>query len=81
MTLTNGSKVLKFDADEKFEPTLHFTGADLFSRLHTNELKPRKETIITIDHKQRGIEQEAYRKRLKSIALMANTFSFRIELA
>ncbi len=85
MTLSNGSKVLKASADQNFEfSTLHFTGADLFGCFHTNEMKPRKETVITIDHKQRGIGTgscgpqtfEEYQVPAGDYA-----FRFRIELA
>jgi len=33
----------------------HFTAADLFQAMHTNDLEPRAETILNIDHRQMGL--------------------------
>ena len=33
----------------------HFTAADLFQAMHTNDLQPRAETILNLDHKQTGL--------------------------
>ncbi len=33
----------------------HFTAADLFGAYHTNELEPREEVILNLDHCQRGL--------------------------
>lgn len=47
---------IRFRAEGLFEFSVsHYTAADLFSARHTNELEKRKETIVTIDHRQRGL--------------------------
>jgi len=33
----------------------HFTADDLYRAYHTNELSPRKETIVNLDYRQRGL--------------------------
>src|SRR5204863_1108348 len=33
----------------------HFTAADLYAARHTTDLQPRAETILSIDHAQRGL--------------------------
>jgi beta-galactosidase len=33
----------------------HFTAADLHRALHTHELRPRRETIVNLDYRQRGL--------------------------
>ncbi len=33
----------------------HFSANDLFRARHTNDLEPRSETILSIDHAQRGL--------------------------
>ncbi len=33
----------------------HFTAADLFKAMHTNELEPHAETILNLDHRQMGL--------------------------
>jgi beta-galactosidase len=57
-SLSNEKVSLRFIADPKFEFSVrHFTDDDLFSSYHTNELerKRRAETIIHLDHIQRGV--------------------------
>ncbi|GHB92881.1 glycoside hydrolase family 2 TIM barrel-domain containing protein [Cerasicoccus arenae] len=57
-TLDNGSVALKFSGEPTFEFSVrHVTDEDLFTSYHTNELedKQRPETIIHIDHIQRGL--------------------------
>ena len=33
----------------------HFTAGDLYRALHTNELEPRPEVVLSLDHAQRGL--------------------------
>ena len=33
----------------------HFTAADLTAARHTNELEPRAEVVLSLDHAQRGL--------------------------
>ena len=33
----------------------HFTAGDLFRARHTNELEPRAEVVLSLDHAQRGL--------------------------
>ena len=33
----------------------HYTAADLFAARHTCDLRPRRETVVNIDHRQRGL--------------------------
>ena len=57
-SLSNGERTVKFTAEDTLEFSVgHYTADDLFSSYHTNELidKKRPETIVTIDHKQRGL--------------------------
>jgi len=57
-TLENGSTGIRFRGAPTFEFSVrHFTNDDLFTSYHTNELedKKRPETIISIDHIQRGV--------------------------
>jgi len=57
-SLSNGERTVTFTAEDTLEFSVgHFTADDLFSSYHTNELinKKRPETIVTIDHKQRGL--------------------------
>ncbi len=47
---------LRFDFPVPLEANaLHFTSGDFFRAKHTTDLKPRAETILTIDAAQRGI--------------------------
>jgi hypothetical protein len=57
-SLSNGDCTVTFTAEDTMEFSVgHYTADDLFSSYHTNELidKKRAETIVTIDHKQRGL--------------------------
>ena len=57
-TVDNGNVGLKFTAEPRFEFSVrHFTDEDLYRSAHTHELedKRRPETVIHIDHKQRGV--------------------------
>lgn len=57
-SLSNGERTVTFIAEDTLEFSAgHYTADDLFSSYHTNELidKKRPETIVTIDHKQRGL--------------------------
>ena len=57
-SLSNGKNSLRFEAAPQFEFSVrHITDNDLFSCYHTNEVadKIRPETIIHIDHIQRGV--------------------------
>ena len=56
--LSNGNSSIRFVADPMFEFSAHhFTGEDLFSSRHTTDVEDRmrKETIVCIDHLQRGV--------------------------
>jgi len=54
--LMQDNTALTFTADPFFEFSVrHFTVHDLFSAIHTNELTPRAETVISIDCIQRGV--------------------------
>lgn len=56
MSLAHDRKKVVFRADKLMECSVsHFTAADLFKATHTNELEPRQEVIVNIDHKQRGL--------------------------
>ncbi len=37
----------------------HFTAADLYDARHTSDLEPRKETVLSLDHAQRGLGTSA----------------------
>lgn len=57
-SLDNGTVGVRFEAAPRFEFSVrHFTDTDLFTSYHTNELqdKKRPETIINLDHIQRGV--------------------------
>jgi len=57
-TLDNGAVGLTFTGEPTFEFSVrHFTDEDLFTSYHTNELEDKRlaETIIHIDHIQRGV--------------------------
>jgi beta-galactosidase len=54
--LDNGAAKLLVSGDKLFEFTaLHFTPDDLYKAAHTHELKPRAETVLMLDHLQRGL--------------------------
>ena len=57
LTLTDGTG---FGLKVQGQPTIgfgasHFTAADLTSARHTNELEPRAEVFLSLDHAQRGL--------------------------
>jgi beta-galactosidase len=57
LTLTDGSGV---GLEVRGLPTIgfgasHFTAADLTAARHTNELEPRPEVVLSLDHAQRGL--------------------------
>ncbi len=55
-TLECSSIGIEFSSDSQFEFSVHhLTPNDLFNARHTSELVPRKETIVCIDHIQRGV--------------------------
>ncbi|WP_309380395.1 glycoside hydrolase family 2 TIM barrel-domain containing protein [Cerasicoccus frondis] len=57
-SLDNGQVGLQFKADPTFEFSVrHYTDEDIFTSYHPHELedKKRAETLIHIDHKQRGL--------------------------
>ena len=37
----------------------HFTATDLYEARHTSDLEPRKETVLSLDHAQRGLGTSA----------------------
>jgi beta-galactosidase len=56
MSLADGRNKVVFHADKLMECSAsHFTADDLFKATHTNELEPRREVIVNIDCKQRGL--------------------------
>jgi len=57
-SLSNGEHTVTVTAEDTLEFSVsHYTADDLFTSYHTNELidKKRPETIVTLDHKQRGL--------------------------
>jgi beta-galactosidase len=57
LTLTDSAG---FGLEVRGEPTIgfgasHFTAADLSAARHTNELEPRPEVVLSLDHAQRGL--------------------------
>jgi beta-galactosidase len=57
LTLTDDSG---FGLEVRGLPTIgfgasHFTAADLTAARHTNELRPRREVLLSLDHAQRGL--------------------------
>ena len=57
-SLQSNKAIVQFRSDSRFEfSARHFTDNDLFSSYHLNELqsKKRAETIIHVDHIQRGV--------------------------
>jgi beta-galactosidase len=60
MSLSNGTMTLRITGAPRFEfSASHFTAHDLFGVTHTDELKPRPETFLTLDLKQRGLGNNA----------------------
>ena len=56
MSLAGLNKKVTFRAKTLMECSAsHFTADDLFAAFHTNELSPRKEVIVNIDCRQRGL--------------------------
>jgi beta-galactosidase len=56
MSLSNKETTLRFSAPTGFEfSASHLTAADLFGAVHTDQLRPRPETFLTIDLRQRGL--------------------------
>lgn len=56
LSLSNEANEIRIGSATPFEfSALHYTAADLFGSFHTNELKPRAATCISLDLKQRGI--------------------------
>ncbi|QHI69134.1 glycoside hydrolase family 2 TIM barrel-domain containing protein [Tichowtungia aerotolerans] len=56
ISLSNGDNTLRVTGAEPFEfAASHFTANDLFAAIHTDQLTPRAETILTLDLKQRGL--------------------------
>jgi beta-galactosidase len=54
--LTSPEYALRISGENRFEfSASHLTAEDLFSVIHTHQLTPRKETIVTIDAIQRGL--------------------------
>jgi len=56
LSLANAKTGLRIEARGPLEFTAsHFAAADLFVRTHTWQLEPRKETILSLDYRQRGL--------------------------
>lgn len=59
----------------------HFTAHDLFAARHTNELQPRKETILNLDYAQRGLGSGSCGPdTLEKYRIQPGTFRFRYVL-
>jgi len=55
-TLNNGRTYISFKSESTMEFSAgHYSDEELYSKRHTNELVASENTIITIDHKQRGL--------------------------
>ncbi|MFA7345172.1 MAG: glycoside hydrolase family 2 TIM barrel-domain containing protein [Terrimicrobiaceae bacterium] len=56
LSLDNGRTSLRISALGPLEfSASHFTAADLFAASHTCDLKPRPETVLNLDYRQRGL--------------------------
>ncbi|MEI6073555.1 MAG: glycoside hydrolase family 2 TIM barrel-domain containing protein [Verrucomicrobiae bacterium] len=56
LSLDNGRTSVRFSAPGLLEfSASHFTAGDLFVATHTCDLKPRPETILNLDYRQRGL--------------------------
>ncbi len=56
LSLCGNGRSLGIEAREYFEfSASHYTANDLFAAFHKKDLKPRPETVITIDKRQRGL--------------------------
>ncbi len=56
LSLDNGRASLRILALGPLEfSASHFTAGDLFEASHTHELQPRRETILSLDYRQRGL--------------------------
>ena len=56
LTLDNGRTSVRISALGPLEfSASHFTAEDLFAASHTYDLKPRPETILNLDYRQRGL--------------------------
>ena len=56
LSLDNGRASLRISALGPLEfSASHFTAEDLFAAFHTHELKPRPETILSLDYRHRGL--------------------------
>ncbi|MEI8312884.1 MAG: beta-galactosidase, partial [Verrucomicrobiota bacterium] len=56
LSLDNGRTSLRISALGPLEfSASHFTAEDLFAGFHTYDLKPRPETILNLDYRQRGL--------------------------
>ncbi|MBN1863263.1 MAG: hypothetical protein JW808_00005, partial [Victivallales bacterium] len=80
--LSNGKTKITFIADPLLEfSARHFTSEDLFGALHTSELKPRKETIVSIDCIQRGVGTGSCGPQtLEKYCVAPGEYDFRYEL-
>jgi beta-galactosidase len=56
LSLENGKAGLRVSAQGSLEFTAsHYTAHDLYAAYHTYDLKPRPETILSLDYHQRGL--------------------------
>ncbi len=56
LEIDNGRTVLRIEARGPLEfSASHVTAQDLFAATHTWELKPRAETVLNLDYRQRGL--------------------------
>ena len=56
LELTDGTRRLHVGGSDVFQFSAHhFTAGDLYAARHTNELKPRPEVFVTLDHKHCGL--------------------------
>lgn len=78
MSLSNREKTITFKAHKLMECSAsHYTAAALFASLHTNELKPIKETVVNIDYQQRGLGSgSAGEQTLEQYRIQPGTYEF-----
>lgn len=78
----SGSRI-NFRAKPTFEfSASHHYPADLYNCLHTNELTPRKETIITIDYRQKGLGTRLFEHDpLKKYQILPGTYEMEYEIS
>jgi beta-galactosidase len=79
LSLENGKAGLLVRAQGSLEFTAsHFTAHDLYAAYHTYDLKPRAETILSLDYHQRGLgTQSCGPDTLPQYKITPGTYHFR----